>query len=181
MNCGGNCLNIGTILAAISIIIVVGPIAAAVIMYKDNLIALIMPDIEELTDKIGDYFPRIEYVGYEIIDPESSFRVMFNVTNNSDEDLTFNTINFSAYCSQHEEVLLGYGHGEDFPLTISGRSSGILSLYVTCTKEGQTHIETHHRGDANFHAILKNVLVVVQGVEVELGDEIDVGPIEIPP
>lgn len=174
-------MNLGTILAAISIIIVVGPIASAVVMYKDNPIALVMPDIEELTDKIEDYFPTVEYVGYEIIDPESSFRVMFNVTNNSDEDLTFNTIDFSAYCGQHEEVLLGYGHGEGFPLTISGRSSGELSIHVTYTEEGQTHIETHHRGDTNFHAILKNVLVVVQGVEVELGDEIDFGPIEIPP
>lgn len=173
-------MNLGAILAAISIIIVVGPIASAVIMYKDNPIELVMPDIEEITDKIEDYFPTVEYVGYEIIDPESSFRVKFNVTNNSDEDLTFNTIKFSAYCKQHEEVFLGYGHGEGFPLTIPGRSSGILSLFVTFPMEGQTHIETHHRGDTDFHAILKDVLVVVQGVEVELGDVIDVGPIEIP-
>jgi len=174
-------MNLGTILAAISIIIVLGPVVSAVIIYRDNLIELVMPDIEELTDKIEDYFPTVEYVGYEIIDPESSFRVIFNVTNNSNEDFTFNTINFSAYCSQHEEVLLGYGYGEDFPLTIPGGSSGILSLHVTFTNEGQTHIETYHRGDTNFHVIVKNVLVVVQGVEVELGDEIDVGPIEIPP
>jgi hypothetical protein len=181
MGCGGNCLNLGIILAAISIIIVIGPIASAVIMYKDNLIALVMPDIEKLTDYIEDYLPTVEFVGYEIIDPESSFRVMFNVTNNSDEDLTFNALNFSAYCSQHDEALLGCGYGEDFPLTIYGRSSAILSLYVTFTEEGQTHIETHHGGDTNFHAILKDVLVVVQGVKVELGDKIDVGPIEIPP
>jgi len=178
---GGNCLNLGIILAAISIIIVVGPIFSAVIIYKDNLIALIMPDIEGLTDKIGDYFPNVEYVGYEIIDPESSFRVIFNVTNNSDEDFTINTINFSAYCSQHEEVLLGYSYGEDFPVTISRGSSGIVSFHVTFTVQSQTHIETLHRGDTDFHATLKNVQVVVQGVEVELGDEIDVGPIEIPP
>lgn len=174
-------MNLGIILAAISIIIVVGPIASAIVIYKDNPLALVIPDVEELTDKIEDYFPTVEYVGYEIIDPESSFRVMFNITNNSDEDLTFNTINFSAYCSQHDEVLLGYGYGEGFPLTISGLSSGILSLHITFTIQGQTHIETHHRGDTNFHAIVKNVLVVVQGVEVDLGEEIDVGPIEIPP
>lgn len=174
-------MKLGIILAAISIIIVVGPLASAVILYRDNLIALIMLDIEELTEKIEGYFPTVEYVGYEIVDPESSFRVMFNITNNSDEDFTFNTMEFSAYCSQHEGVLLGYGHGVGFPLTISGRSSEILSIQVTFTEEGQTHIETNHRGDTNFYATVKDVLVVVQGVEVELGDEIDVGPIEIPP
>lgn len=174
-------MNLGTLLAAVSIIIVVGPIVSAVIIYKDNLIELVMPDIEELTDKIEDYWPTVEYVGYEIIDPESSFRVTFNVTNNSGDDFTFNTIEFSAYCSKHGEVLLGYGYGEDFPLTIPGQSSRILSFHITFTVEGQTHVEAHHRGDMNFHAILKNVLVVVQGVEVELGDEIDVGPVEIPP
>jgi len=174
-------LNLGTILVAISIIIVVGPIFSAVIVYKDNLIALVIPDIEELIDKIGDYFPNVEYVGYEIIDPESSFRVIFNVTNNSDEDFTINTINFSAYCSQHKEVFLGYGYGEGFPVTISGRSNRTVSFQITFPMQGQTHVETLHRGDTNFHATLKNVLVVVQGVEVELGDEIDVGPIEIPP
>jgi hypothetical protein len=174
-------MNLGTLLAAISIIIVVSPIVSAVIIYQDNLIELVMPDIEELTDRIEDYLPTVEYVGYEIIDPESSFRVTFNVTNNSDDDFIFNTIEFSAYCSEHEEALLGHGHGEGFPLTIPAGSSGILSLYVTFTMEGQTHVDTHHRGETNFHVIVKNVTVIAQGVEVELGDEIDVGPIEIPP
>jgi len=181
MNRGGDCLNLGTILAAISIIIVVGPIFSAIVLYKDNLIALVIPDIEQLKDKIEDYFPQVEYVGYEIIDPESSFRVIFNITNNSEEDFTINTINFSAYCSQHQEVFLGYGYGESFPVTISRGSHRIVSFQITFLIQGQTHVETLHRGDTNFHVTLKNVLVVVQGVEVELEDEIDVGPIEIPP
>lgn len=174
-------LNLGTILAAFSITIMLVPIVSAVIIYRDNLIELVIPDIEELTDRIEDYFPTIEYLGYEIIDPESTFIVMFNITNNSDEDFTINTINFSAYCLQHNETLLGYGYGENLPLTISGHSSATLNFQVTFTTLGQTHIETYHRGDTNFHVLLMNVIVIVQGVEVQLPEEIDFGPIEIPP
>jgi len=165
------------ILIAVSIIIVAGLI---VVNYQDNPIAELSFNIEGLTEIIEGDLPTIEYLGYEIIDPESSFRLMFNVTNNSDEELTINTINFTAYCAQHEEVLLGYGHGEGLPLTVSGRSYGTLSIFVICTVQGQTHIENYHIGDEDFHLTLKNVLLVVQGVEVELEDEIDVGPIEIP-
>jgi len=174
-------LNLGIILTAISILIVVGPIVSAVIIYKDEPLSLITPNVEELTDKIQDYVPTVKYDSYEVIDPESSFRVKFKVTNNYDEGLTFNTINFSAYCSKHEAVLLGYGYGEDFPLTIPGHSTRILSILVTYTTEGRNDIETNHMGDTNFQAVLKNTIVEVQGIEVELEDEITVGPIEIPP
>jgi len=173
-------MKFGIILTIITIIIVVGPIVSAVIMYKDNLIALIVPDVEELTDKISNYFPTVEYADYEVIDAKSSFNVKFNVTNNSGEDFTVKAVNCSAYCSEHEGVLLGYGYGERLPLIVPKRSSKILSLLVTFTNEGKNHVEADHRGDKDFYAVLKNVLVVVQGIEVKLGDNIEVGPIKMP-
>ena len=77
-------MKLDIVLAAISIIVIVGPLLAAVITYKENPIALVMPDIQEISNEIKDYVPKVEYVGYEIIDPESSFRVKFNVMNNAD-------------------------------------------------------------------------------------------------
>jgi len=150
-------------------------------MYRGNLTALVMPNIEELRNKIEDYFPTVEYVGCEIIGSQLSLRMLFNVTNNSDGDFKINSMDFAVYCSQHKGVFLGDGHGEGFPRTIPGRSSTVLSFLVVFTGEGLTHIGVQHRGDTNFYVILKDVFVVAQGVEVELGDEIDVGPVEIPP
>jgi len=181
VSAGRNLLNLGIVLAMISIMIVVCPILSAVFMYRGDLTELVRPNIEELRDKIKNFFPTVEYVGCEVISPELSLKVMFNVTNNSEGDFKFTSMNFSVYCSQHVEVLLGYGYGAGLPLTISGRSSRILSLHVVFTTEGRIHIGTEHRGDRDFHAILKDMVVVAQGVEVELGDEIDVGPIEILP
>jgi len=181
VSAGGNLLNLGIVLAVISIMIVVCPILSAVFMYRGDITELVTPNIDELRDKIEDFFPTVEYVGCEVIGPEFSMKVMFNVTNNSDRDFKFTSMNFSVYCSQHGKVLLGYGYGAGLPLTISGRSSRILSLHVIFTTEGLIHIGTQHRGDRDFHAILKDMVVVAQGVEVKLGEEIDVGPIEIPP
>jgi len=172
-------VDIGKILALISIIIVVGPLASAVILYRDNLVALIMPDTEELTEKFEGYFPTVEYAGYEIVDPETSFRVLLNMTNNSDEHFTFDVMNFSAYCKEHN-TLLGYGYGENLPLTIPPKSSDIFRLLITFTQGGQTDIETFHRGETDYYAILRDVTIVVQGITVELGDEMEIGPIEIP-
>jgi len=172
-------VDIGKILALISIIIVVGPLASAIILYRDNPIALIMPDVEELTENFEGYFPTVEYAGYEIVDPETSFRVLLNMTNNSDDSFTFNTMNFSAYCKEHN-TFLGYGYGENLPPTIPPKSSAIFRLLITFTHEGQTDIETFHRGDTDFYAVLRDVTIVVQGIAVEKGDEMDIGPIEIP-
>ena len=173
-------MNLGIILAAISILIVAGPLVSAVVIYKDEPIALVLPNVEEVTDNIQNFVPKVEYEGYEIVDPDSSFRVKFNITNNSNKDLTFNTINFSAYCKQHPGVFLGYGQGENFPLTVPEESSRILSILLTYTSAGRTHMENLHKGDTNFHAILKQVHVAVMGVEIELEDEVDIGPIQIP-
>ena len=172
-------MKLGVILAAVSILIVVGPIVSIVISYQGNPVAEIVSNIETLTEIIEGTYPTVEYVGYEVTDPESSFRVIFNITNNFNEDLTLNTINFSAYCSQDRDVLLGYGHGEGLPLAVPAGSLALLNLSITYTKQGQMHIETHHIGDTNFYVMLENVLVIMQDVEVEL-DEIDIGPIEIP-
>ena len=75
---------------------------------------------------------------------------------------------------------MGHGHGADFPLTLSERSSRIVSLQITFTTEGLSHIEALHMGDTDFYAVLRDVVVVAQGVEVKLVDEINVGPAEIP-
>ena len=173
-------LNLGIALAVVSVVIALGPIFSAIFLYRDNVTALVTPNIEELREKIEAYFPTVEYVGYEIVGSELSLRVMFNVTNNSDGDFKLNSMTFSVYCSGHEGVLLGSGHGVDFPLTISGRSSKIVSVQVTFTADGLSHVLALHRGDTDFYVVLRDVVVVAQGVEVELGDEIDVGPVVIP-
>jgi len=173
-------MDIGKILALISIIIVAGPLASAVILYKDNPIALIMPDVEELKEKFEGYFPTVEYLGYENV-TETSFRVLLNMTNNSDDPFTFNEMNFSAYCKEHN-TFLGYGYGENLPLVIPPESFDIFELLITFTPESQAHIETGHQSDTDlytFYAILRDVNIVVQGITVELGDEIETGLIEI--
>jgi len=172
-------MDIGKILAAISIMIVVGPLASAVILYRDNVIALIMPDVEDIMEKFEEYFPTVEYADYEIVDPETSFRVLLNMTNNSDDTFTFDIMNFSAYCKEHN-TFLGYGYGENLPLTIQPKSSDIFKLLITFTQGGQTDVETFHRGETDFYVILREVTIVVQGITVEVADEMDIGPIEIP-
>ena len=173
-------LNLGIALAVVSVVIALGPIFSAVFLYRGDFAALVKPNIEELREKIGAYFPTVEYVGCEIVGSELSLRVMFNVTNNSDGDFKFNSMTFSVYCSEHKGVLLGSGHGVGFLLTISGRSSKIASVQVTFTADGLSHVLALHRGDTDFYVVLRNVVVVAQGVEVELGDEIYVGPVVIP-
>ncbi|KPV63395.1 MAG: hypothetical protein AOA66_0871 [Candidatus Bathyarchaeota archaeon BA2] len=169
-------MGIGKILTLISITIMVGPLAFAVILYRDNPVALIMPDIGDISEKFEGYIPKFEYAGHEKLS-ETSFRVFVNITNNSDASFTINEINFSVYCKEHSTTLLGYGSGEDLPLTIESKSLGTLSLLITITQEGRTHIETAHPGETKFDVILRDVTVVVQGITVELGKEIEV---EIP-
>lgn len=172
-------MNVGKILAIISIIIGVGPLASAALLYSGNPMGLIMPDVEEFTEKFEGYFPTIESVDFEIVNPGTSNRVLLNMTNNSDDRFTFDGMNFSVYCKEHN-TLLGYGYGENLPMEIASKSFDVIELLVTFNQEGQMHIATFHRGDTNFYEVLRDITMVVQGVTVEMDSDIEMGPIEIP-
>jgi len=165
-------MNMKWILLAISVVIFVGPIGSALVIHRDNLAALVVPEAPEFMTAT----PKIEYVGYEIIDLSKQL-LKFEIVNPYRVKLRLNSISAEVFCSDHD-VFLGFAN-ETGSIDIRAKSSAIISLLLTFTSEGQTHILTNHLGK-DIYVDLRGLALDIQGIKILYKEDIRVGPISIP-
>jgi len=161
-------MNIRWVLLAISVLIFVGPIGAALVIYRDNLAALVMPETPEFLTAA----PEITYVG---IDSSNPLSMRFKIENPYKMSLSLNSIGAEVFCSDHN-TLLGFANETD-SVSIPAKSTAIISLALTFTSQGVTHIQTSHLG-TNFYIDLRDLELDVQGIKLHSEEQIShVGPI----
>ena len=169
----GENMNIKWILIAISIAIAVGPIGVGLLMYQNNIAALIMPEepkfikeAQEFSNITGDtwhYNPTTHTASFSFPNP-------FSTT------LTFNSISADVYCSEHN-ILVGHMSFSS-PTNIPSKSSGLISLVITFTTQGEAHIIAYHGGTLNVD--IRNMNINIQGITLRSKEPIEIGTISYP-
>lgn len=176
-------MRIGLILFLISIIILLGPILIGILIYRENLVALVLPT-EETMKNLEDTFQNLEetasfnYKDHEPVGSDS-LRVRFTISNPYAIDLTVQSVSAKAYCHDHNKYI-GSVQGENMPLQIPAKSSRILNLIISYSSEGKADINAYHRGVNNLYLDLKDMQLKIQGIEITSGEVIQIGPLLIP-
>lgn len=168
-------MNIKWILVAISILTSLGPIVAAVVIYKDNLMTLVMPETSGLTTVT----PNIKYEDCDFSDPSKPL-LKFKIENPYKINLKLNSTRAEVYCSSHN-VHMGSAR-ETSSMNIPPESSKTVSLVLSYTSEGETHVLNSHLGKSDLYLDLRDLTFEIQGLTLHFEQEIShIGPIPTTP
>lgn len=186
---------IGIILLLISIGTVVGPIGAAVIVYRDDLSQLVItPQIRDIMNGNSNIFPQSNngnqngngnsdlgglmsptFVSAQSDPSTHTFTGIFTVTNNFTYPLTLNSFNANAQITQQQipagSVSLAnpvtVQPGQTTQLTISGQWSQQAQDYMVANSPSMISVEIY----------VSDVAININGITVQSTGTIDVGNI----
>ena len=178
---------IGIVLLLISVGLVVGPVGAVVVVYRDDLSQLVIPpEIKGimngdtsfiLNDNIGsingygdrgahsflDNFIAPTFVCANFDQASKTFSVTINVTNVFKHDLTLNTLSTQVETPDRQLIA---NVGVDNPLTIPAGESVYVTVDGSWTQAGENYILTHSQ-DSSITIGIANIVVDVNGIKVE--------------
>ncbi len=192
---------LSVVLVLISIGTIVGPMAGAVIMYRDNLSQLVIPtqlsniingnnnnsnnnnnngNIGSGNFGVGDNgggFPTPTFVSAQINVEAKTFTVTVNVTNSLNYDLTINSLNATAESSQ-DHYQLGT-ISMDSPVTIVAHQASLLTVSGLWTQDAVDHVQNSFPGATSINVDLANLTIDVNGITVQQTAPINVGDIPL--
>ena len=160
------------ILLIISIAIIVCPIGGALLAYRDDLQALVVPETPEFISET----PEITYLDQSI--SANVIKLRFKFVNPYSANLTISSIDAEIFCVEHD-VILGYAN-ETAPVAIASKANAIITLALNFNTQAETHFLTQHTGETAVNIELRNLEVEVQGVKIRYTQAVGVGSMPIP-
>jgi hypothetical protein len=194
--------TLSVVLVLISIGTIVGPMAGAVIIYRDNLSQLVVPpQINSLINgnnnnannnnngsniSSGNFgvddsgrggFPTPTFVNSQINVEAKTFTVTVNVTNNFNYDLTINSLNATVESSQ-DHYQLGT-ISLDSPVVIMSNQTSLVKVSGAWTQEAADHVQNNFAGATSINVDLAYVTIDVNGIIIQQTQPINVGDIPL--
>jgi LEA14-like dessication related protein len=167
-------------LALISVAITAGPICGALIIYRDNLLAVVIPP--QASDLLTDFTnksPNATFVEYYYNASSQSVTLKINVTNPYSFDLTINSFSADVECREHHYHLGNVT--SNVPQNIPKNSFALISVVMIWTQDAAKHFQTSHLGESSIFVDLVDSKVDVQGIAVQLQSRESIpDPIPIP-
>ncbi len=167
--------KIRLLLTAITIVIVVIPLAGMFLAYQNNLLGLfIPPEISEMADDLlggyGDNGPGLEpptMVGEPKYDEAShTFTATFEYKNSFPMDITVRSFTGNVECADHRFPLGNASFSE--PVSIDAGETGVITVQGTWTEEAINHFGTSHGNEQNVDVVLLDFSVDFSGIKLEL-------------
>ncbi len=165
-------MHIKWILLIVSIAIIVCPIGGALVAYRDNLQALVVPETPEFMSET----PEITYLDYSVGANVNKLR--FKFVNPYSINLTIKSINAEIFCVEHN-VTLGSANGTA-PVEVAAKGNAVIILALNFNTQAETHFLTEHAGKTTVEIELRNLEVEVQGVKIRYAQAVGVGSIPMP-
>jgi hypothetical protein len=179
---------IGVVLLLVSVGLFVGPVGAVVIIYRDDLGALVVPpEIQGALDGDTSFIlnDNVNYgsggddpnsvlnnlvtptfVSATVDEASNSFSVKVNVTNPLNYDLTLNTLSMEVQTPDSQQIAtINIGN----PITIVSGESAIVQVDGTWTQVGENYVLAHQQ-DPSITIGLANIVIDVNGIRVERSD-----------
>jgi hypothetical protein len=189
---------LSVVLLLISIGTIVGPIGAVAIMYRDNLVQLVVPpQISNLingnnnvmqdngnnnnnndngnNNSGGGGLINPVFVGAQINSEARTFTVTVNVTNSFSYDLTLNSINATVESSQ-DNYQLGT-ISLTTPVTILAGQTSAVTVSGAWTQDAENYVLNNYGGATSIDVNLVNTTVDVNGIVIQETQPINIGNI----
>lgn len=191
---------LSVVLLLISIGTIIGPIGAVAIMYRDNLVQLVVPpQISNLingnnnvmqdngnnnnnndngnNNSGGGGLINPVFVGAQINSEARTFTVTVNVTNSFSYDLTLNSINATVESSQ-DNYQLGT-ISLTTPVTILTNQTSAVTVSGAWTQDAENYVLNNYGGATSIDVNLVNTTVDVNGIVIQETQPINVGNIPL--
>jgi hypothetical protein len=169
------------VLTLISVAITVGPIAAGLLMYRDNLLNLVLPsNLQDTVHSFTSDKPEVKITGNPTINrTERTVSFQYEITNPYGFDMVLNELTSNVVCANHTGVMFGHATVLGAPITIQAKSTRELSILMTYTKEGESHVKDLelHPPQSKIYVYLTDLKVNIQGITISLEEP---KPMEIP-
>jgi len=178
-------------LTILSIFIAVTPITVQAILYRDNIVGLILPpSIADLLtgrnttdlanadyfDFVGTQIPLPMLTGDPVLFPDNTVKLTYNFTNPLDGKITITTMEAEIVCTEHHFTL-----GDVFiePATLEPKQT--IDLNVTCrlSPKAIEHIKLYHQGQDHIKAEFENFTVELIDIKITM-EHRKLGSIQLP-
>lgn len=157
-------MQIKWVLLTISLILSLGPICGAILVYRGNLLALVTPTDIEFFENFSENLPQIELVDCNL----TELTLTVNISNPLETTLHVDSVSAEIFCKTHS-VHLGQLH-ESAPLDILPKTSGLFTLQLELTSAGEEHIQSLH-DDGDIEIELRNFELCIQGITVRVNQQ----------
>lgn len=159
------------LLLLISVAITIGPIGTAAIIYRDNLIDLVVPpEASQLVTEFSEEKPSVTFKEYEYNTSSRTVNLEISVTNPYAFSLVINSFSADVECTAHH-VHLGKAYCHD-PQSIPAKSTTSVVITVTWDEDATTHTDNNHSGESSIFVDLVQLTADVQGINVQLQDRV---------
>jgi len=156
-----------------------GPVLGGVAVHHDDLTSLILPaSTLNYIDGFQKLTPHITYEGYQALDPDRSLKISLRISNPYGIDISITKVYMKTFCHEHD-VFLGTATGDSFPLRIPAKGDGILTIVLQFTREGKEDVLKHVDADDDLLVDLRDMTLVIQGIEASYTGDFEVGPISL--
>jgi len=172
-------------LVLLTVAITVGPILGVVLLYRDNLIGLIVPDeINQIMDSFGNINPQniiqpqqtgppdVQY------DPSSrTFTVAFQMKNPFPFDTTIDSMTGPIECDEHH-FALGTASLKN-PVSMKAGGTATVTVQGTWTDAAVNHFETAHKGEQKVKVSLAEATIKAGTLTIKYSSPISIGEIPL--
>jgi len=159
------------LLLLISIAIAIGPIGTALIIYRDNLVDLVVPpEASEVMTKLSTEKPSAAFENYEYDASSRTVTLKVSIKNPYTFNLIINSLSADVECTAHH-FHLGRVYS-DIPQNIPAKSTTSIEMTVKWDEGVEAHIDSDHSGQSSILVDLVQLAADVQGISVQLQSRI---------
>jgi hypothetical protein len=178
---------LGLILILLNVGAIVGPIAGVVVVYHNDLQAIVVPpEVQQIvgntintltlsspnspatSDQTNSSNVNLEMPQYvnACVDPASrTVTAVFNFTNPFSVSLTINALSADVVCHAHG-FLLGNAVLSS-PVEFVSMQTADITIVFTYSVAAQQHVESEHAGQSTVNVDLKNITINISGITVQ--------------
>jgi len=174
-------------LTVLSILIVIGPLAGAAFVYRDNLVGLVVPPQVKSMVSGGDstgsqsqpQFQPPQLVGQPQYNAQTgAFTVSFNFTNPLTNEVSIDKLSAEVQSEEGGVSLGNISLGQ--PIQITPGETSIINVSGVLSQAAISQFEAQNPGVNGINISLANLNVDVAGVNVHMDQVNNVGQLQLP-
>ena len=169
-------------LILITIVITLGPVLGAAILYAYNPLELVIPpNIAEMLS--GSFFtnrspepPKFEGSQYDVVSRTVTLR--FNFANPINRDITINSMNATVECTA-DNFSLGTTTLKN-PVNVHAGETALITIEGAWTEAAINHFQTDHLGEQEIDVNLVGLVIDMDGMMIQMNEPVRVPHVPLP-
>ncbi|HSV49450.1 MAG TPA: hypothetical protein VLH35_03960 [Candidatus Acidoferrales bacterium] len=181
---------VGVLLGLLSVILIVAPVGAVVVIYQNDLTGLVIPpEINGLITGEGSSLflngggsgdgssisnlITPTFVSADIDNVANTFTVIVDVTNNINYTFTLNTFSTDVKTAQDNYHLVSVSLSNP-PVVLSPGATSRVTIVGAWTQESENYFVQNYAGASSISVQLVNTTIDINGITVTLSEPISV-------